>query len=232
MHRIGRTGRAGKEGRAYTFVTGREMLRIWDYRRLTKALITVEQPPTGQDIHEAQRQRLVASALALAADEQLETDPAAQELLNGASPERALSALLKLLYDAGGKSIQPELDIRVPEPPKPKPQPRFAPAQAESRAPRRGTAGKRPFVFGREGDRREGDRRERPSFERGPRGEKEPQWGRHQGNSAPYGGKRMEKREQPAGRRGFYDPRRGPKPDKQAQGRAARPRRRTEEQDS
>ena len=232
VHRIGRTGRAGKEGRAYTFVTGREMLRIWDYRRLTKALITVEQPPTGQDIHEAQRQRLVASALALAADEQLETDPAAQELLNGASPERALSALLKLLYDAGGKSIQPELDIRVPEPPKPKPQPRFAPAQAESRAPRRGTAGKRPFVFGREGDRREGDRRERPSFERGPRGEKEPQWGRHQGNNAPYGGKRMEKREQPAGRRGFYDPRRGPKPDKQAQGRAARPRRRTEEQDS
>ena len=39
IHRIGRTGRAGKEGRAFTFAAGREMYRIKNIQKHTKTVI-------------------------------------------------------------------------------------------------------------------------------------------------------------------------------------------------
>lgn len=39
VHRIGRTGRAGAEGKAFTFVVGRERLKINDIQRTTRAKI-------------------------------------------------------------------------------------------------------------------------------------------------------------------------------------------------
>jgi ATP-dependent RNA helicase DeaD len=39
VHRIGRTGRAQRQGASYTFVTGREMYRLKDYERTTKSRI-------------------------------------------------------------------------------------------------------------------------------------------------------------------------------------------------
>lgn len=46
VHRIGRTGRAGKKGAAYTFVVGREYLMLKSIERHTKAKINKASPPT------------------------------------------------------------------------------------------------------------------------------------------------------------------------------------------
>ncbi|SDZ22504.1 ATP-dependent RNA helicase DeaD [Proteiniborus ethanoligenes] len=53
VHRIGRTGRAGKTGVAYTFVAGREFYRLKDIQRYTKSKIVLMKPPSLSDIEES-----------------------------------------------------------------------------------------------------------------------------------------------------------------------------------
>lgn len=50
VHRIGRTGRAGKKGKAYTFVSGREIYKLRDVQRYTKSKIVPQLPPTILDV--------------------------------------------------------------------------------------------------------------------------------------------------------------------------------------
>ncbi len=52
VHRIGRTGRAGKTGKAYTFVIGREIIKLKDIQKYTKSYITPIKPPTLLDVEE------------------------------------------------------------------------------------------------------------------------------------------------------------------------------------
>ncbi|MGI6183924.1 MAG: DEAD/DEAH box helicase [Candidatus Fimadaptatus sp.] len=57
VHRIGRTGRAGKLGKAFTFVVGRELARMWDIRRVTKARILLEKAPLRSAVMEKRTER-------------------------------------------------------------------------------------------------------------------------------------------------------------------------------
>jgi len=50
VHRIGRTARAGKTGVAYTFVVGREIYKLREIMRYTKAKITQKRLPSLDDI--------------------------------------------------------------------------------------------------------------------------------------------------------------------------------------
>lgn len=50
VHRIGRTGRANREGVAYSFVTGREMYKLKDIMRYTKANISLMPAPSFADV--------------------------------------------------------------------------------------------------------------------------------------------------------------------------------------
>lgn len=52
VHRIGRTGRAGRFGKAFTFVVGREIYKLKDIQRYTKAKIKLEKVPTLRDVEE------------------------------------------------------------------------------------------------------------------------------------------------------------------------------------
>ncbi|MBC6608964.1 DEAD/DEAH box helicase [Hymenobacter sp. BT188] len=52
VHRIGRTGRAGKSGRAFTFVSGRDIYKLRDIMRFTKATIKQERVPSFEDVTE------------------------------------------------------------------------------------------------------------------------------------------------------------------------------------
>nr|WP_234997488.1 DEAD/DEAH box helicase [Hymenobacter roseosalivarius] len=52
VHRIGRTGRAGKSGRAFTFVSGRDIYKLRDIMRFTKATIKLERVPSFEDVTE------------------------------------------------------------------------------------------------------------------------------------------------------------------------------------
>jgi ATP-dependent RNA helicase DeaD len=52
-HRIGRTGRAGKSGRAYTFVSGRELYKLQSMVRFAKLKIRREKVPSLDQVEEA-----------------------------------------------------------------------------------------------------------------------------------------------------------------------------------
>jgi ATP-dependent RNA helicase DeaD len=52
LHRIGRTARAGKAGRAFNFVTGREVYRIKQIQQFTKTKIIARKVPSVSDIEE------------------------------------------------------------------------------------------------------------------------------------------------------------------------------------
>ena len=46
VHRIGRTGRAGKNGKAFTFITGREFYKLKDIQRYCRTKIIAKQVPS------------------------------------------------------------------------------------------------------------------------------------------------------------------------------------------
>ncbi len=64
VHRIGRTGRAGKPGQAYTFITSREYYKLRDIQRFTRAKIRSVQIPTLPDIEESRMDMLLRKVAA------------------------------------------------------------------------------------------------------------------------------------------------------------------------
>jgi ATP-dependent RNA helicase DeaD len=50
---VGRTGRGGKVGAAYTFISGKEFNALKNIQRFTKANITRIEPPTKLDIEKS-----------------------------------------------------------------------------------------------------------------------------------------------------------------------------------
>lgn len=52
VHRIGRTGRAGKSGRAFSFVSGRDIYKLKDIMRFTNAKIKLAPVPSFEDVAE------------------------------------------------------------------------------------------------------------------------------------------------------------------------------------
>lgn len=52
VHRIGRTGRAGKSGRAFSFVSGRDIYKLKDIMRFTNAKIKLASVPSYEDVAE------------------------------------------------------------------------------------------------------------------------------------------------------------------------------------
>ncbi len=52
VHRIGRTGRANRQGVSYTFAAGKELIKLRDIQRYTKSKIKCIKPPSIEDIQE------------------------------------------------------------------------------------------------------------------------------------------------------------------------------------
>lgn len=61
IHRIGRTGRAGRTGIAYSFVYGRQMQQLREIERYTKAKIEEQRVPTMKDMMDARTDQMFAS---------------------------------------------------------------------------------------------------------------------------------------------------------------------------
>lgn len=59
VHRIGRTGRAGKTGKAFTFVKGREVIKLKEIQKYTKSYITPIKPPTLLEVEESRMSSLI-----------------------------------------------------------------------------------------------------------------------------------------------------------------------------
>lgn len=71
VHRIGRTGRAGKKGRSFTLVVGREIYKIRDIERVCKTKIKPRTVPSATDINSAKADKVMGQAVDLIQEENL-----------------------------------------------------------------------------------------------------------------------------------------------------------------
>ena len=99
VHRIGRTGRAGNQGTAITFISPAEFRQFSAMKRQVKAEIRKEKLPTPQDIV-AMKKSKIMDDLAEIIDGELYGDcgTMAREILANYPPEIALASLLKLAF--------------------------------------------------------------------------------------------------------------------------------------
>jgi ATP-dependent RNA helicase DeaD len=103
-HRIGRTGRAGKEGRAFTFVSGRELYKLQGMVRFAKIKIRRENVPSLDQVEEA-RENVFFEKLRTTLQEAKfkKQDRIIDRLMEqGYSSTDICSALLHLMQQGGG----------------------------------------------------------------------------------------------------------------------------------
>ena len=110
VHRIGRTGRAGKKGVAYTFVVGREIYKLRDIMHYTKSKILYEKLPTLNDIEEIRLRNFIDKIKATIDEGKLARYVnAVESITEGVSDYSTLdiaAALLKLhLFDETSEDI-------------------------------------------------------------------------------------------------------------------------------
>lgn len=99
VHRIGRTGRAGNNGTAITFISKSELRQFGYLQRSIKVDIKREQLPSAQDVVQMKRTRIKDDLQEIISNDSFGnyTDVAG-ELLSQYPPETALAALLKLAF--------------------------------------------------------------------------------------------------------------------------------------
>ncbi|MEI3186762.1 MAG: DEAD/DEAH box helicase [Lachnospiraceae bacterium] len=68
VHRIGRTGRAGREGIAFSFVVGRDVYKLRDIQRYCKTKIVPQAIPSLDDITEIKAEKILDQAKQVMAD--------------------------------------------------------------------------------------------------------------------------------------------------------------------
>ncbi|MGM0444008.1 MAG: DbpA RNA binding domain-containing protein, partial [Fibrobacterota bacterium] len=96
VHRIGRTGRAGKEGTAITFITPGEYRKLMFIQRVAKADIKKQTLPKVSDIIDAKKQRIQdAVSDTIAEDIPRKYYETADSLIEQNDPRDVLAALLK-----------------------------------------------------------------------------------------------------------------------------------------
>ena len=100
VHRIGRTGRAGKEGTAITFVTPSEYRRLVYIKKVSKSKIRKEKLPEVSQIIDAKIERLKSDIVELMEEEQHKSYiRIAESLLEDKEPVEVLAALLKYSFN-------------------------------------------------------------------------------------------------------------------------------------
>lgn len=101
VHRIGRTGRAGKSGTAINFVSGRrDAMKVKDLERYTKATINKMSPPSVADLIELKKAQIVkdvAAQVAKPGDNQLFEAAIGQMLGEGMTLDQVAIGLIKLV---------------------------------------------------------------------------------------------------------------------------------------
>ncbi len=111
VHRIGRTGRAGREGSAITVIDPREQRLLWNIEQLTKAKIVVTPVPTAADLR-TKRLARTKSAIeeVLAAGDLDQFRAVLLALAERADPMEVGAAAIKLVFrmQGGGRK---EYDI-------------------------------------------------------------------------------------------------------------------------
>ncbi|MGK0466920.1 DEAD/DEAH box helicase, partial [Clostridium sp.] len=100
VHRIGRTGRAGKEGIAYSLITRREASAIRQIERDTKSVITKKAVPSIPDIFAAKSDTILKN-IKLTLTENLYDNfvPLGKTLTDEFGAEDVAASLIKIIFD-------------------------------------------------------------------------------------------------------------------------------------
>ncbi len=115
VHRIGRTARAGREGKAYTFVVGKEIYKLRDIMRYTNAKIPCRKLPTLSDIEENKFGRFVEKVKGVIAEGHLTKYINLVEQMNSQdfSSLDIAAALMKMsLHDENAEGIDFDLELQ------------------------------------------------------------------------------------------------------------------------
>jgi len=100
VHRIGRTGRAGKKGVAITFVTPREMGKLSRIKRVANAEIKKSTIPEVEEVLKAKKESLYACVGEIIAEQDFSVySEMATELTTESNPLEVIAALLRHVYD-------------------------------------------------------------------------------------------------------------------------------------
>jgi len=100
VHRIGRTGRAGNEGTAITFITPSEYNRLMFIQRIAKTDIKRSKVPRIEDIIKTKKKK-ISDDLAAVLEDQIGTEyySWAKQLLKTDHPTRVLAAILNYSFE-------------------------------------------------------------------------------------------------------------------------------------
>lgn len=109
VHRIGRTGRAGKDGQSFTFVTGRrQMQELLNIQRYTKSSITLKPVPSFDEVMETrQRQFTKEIRRTIAAGDLEQYHTIVDALLEEFSSVDVMTALIKMNFLKDGAESFP-----------------------------------------------------------------------------------------------------------------------------
>lgn len=100
VHRIGRTGRAGKEGTAITFMTPSEYKKLLQIKRITKTDIRKEKLPEIKDVILSRKHRIIENITNILQEGNLDGFlDMAKDLLKEGNPENIVASLLKSAYE-------------------------------------------------------------------------------------------------------------------------------------
>lgn len=150
VHRIGRTGRAGREGTAISFVRPREMYSLRHYERLTSGTVKTYELPSIQEIGKARIERTRVEMASIVADKELANMREIVEKMANESEISMVDLAAALLF---------QKQLKQPLQPKEDPKPRRETRERNDRNDR-GGRDNRNDRGARRGDNR-GDRQDR-----------------------------------------------------------------------
>lgn len=110
VHRIGRTARAGRAGKAFTFVAGREIYKLRDIQRYAKVKIALRKAPSSEDVEEVRTNLFMDRIKECIDKEDLSRYVEAVERLAGEdyTTIEIAAALLKMALGGKGKEAAQE----------------------------------------------------------------------------------------------------------------------------